>query len=145
MISSTGNGYSHSSDTGIQNDMVRLAVMRLELMEQKVLTLEKQQQINDETEGKTSGDKLLVEYQKQTLTRLKQIREALVTSSVPVISGADGESAVDGKVVEEMDALKKENDKLRREVDRLKYRVTHLVMSLNEVEASTTGSDGRLP
>lgn len=65
------------------------------------------------------GEQSLVEYQKQMLSRLQTIRDALVMG--------DGDIAF---VIKERDALKDENAKLKKEAERLNYRINHLIKNM---------------
>jgi peptidoglycan hydrolase CwlO-like protein len=71
--------------------------------------------------GSTTGDggAALQAYQKQLLSKLVAIREALASG--------DGDVA---HVIKERDALREENEKLKKEALKLNYRINHLVKNL---------------
>jgi len=66
----------------------------------------------------------LATYQKQVLTKLKGIRETLV-SEIGNVS----------EIKESREVAVSENAELKKEVERLKYRIQILVKSLEEEEA----------
>lgn len=69
-----------------------------------------------------AANQAVAEFQKQTLFKLKSIREQFVEEMSVTSSSPNN------------DALIKENAALKKERDQLKYRMQHLIKELNKAE-----------
>ena len=97
------------------------AMNRLEKLECRLKSMESTAEQVDEKDSSSSNSSMvdLVEYQKQMLIRITEIRDTLVVQ--------DGDINV---VKEERDSLKESNSKLKKEVERLNYRISHLIKNM---------------
>lgn len=105
---------------------LKQAEARLAAMEARIRTLEKRTTGTGTAGAVADENSALKQFQIQTLERLRGIAGAMEREKGQV---------VDLAVVEERDALKKENERLQKEMAKLQYRVSHLIKSLNEAEA----------
>jgi hypothetical protein len=94
-----------------------IALGRLSKLEGRLALLEGEIQVT-KTEAVDEGAGALAEYQGQVLSRLKVIREALMSGD------GGGDMAF---VIKERDSLREENDKLKKEIDKMNYRIQHLI------------------
>ena len=87
-------------------------------LEKRVEAVEKGRGYSQETEA------ALRAYQLQTVTKLKQVRDLLLSE----------DNINSSQIAKERDGLKLENEKLKKEIDKLNYRVKHLVRSVEQAE-----------
>ena len=94
---------------------------RLAVAEKRLSDVEAEARAATSAAGSTTGDGgALRAYQKQILSKLVTIREALASG--------DGDVA---HVIKERNALKEENEKLKKEAAKLNYRINHLVKNMS--------------
>ena len=95
---------------------------RLAVAEKRLSDVEAEARAATSAAGSTTGDgeASLQAYQKQILSKLVTIREAL----------ASGDDDV-AHVIKERNALKEENEKLKKEAAKLNYRINHLVKNMS--------------
>jgi uncharacterized coiled-coil DUF342 family protein len=108
------------------------AESKMKALEERIVSLESNSD-NDSLSNRKGASSTEVEvavkaYQKQMLSKLKQIRDSLNEE------GGDIQS-----VTKERDQLLQENKQLKAEVEKLNYRVRHLIKSLNEEEEISRG------
>lgn len=106
-------------------ELQKSADAKLKSLEDRIISLEA-----SNNKGPDSGEEALRSYQQHILGKLKQIREALVTTNNEDV----GNSVQFQAVKAERDQLAEENKKLKVEIDRLNYRVKHLIKALNTEE-----------
>ncbi len=69
-------------------------------------------------------EQALHSYQSQVLSKLKEIRSAIVEEGGDI-----------GKVKEERDKALAENEKMKKEIERNNYRIRHLIKALELAES----------
>ena len=94
-----------------------IALSRLAKLEGRLVQLEGEIQVTN-TVGAQSDGEALAEYQGQVLSRLKVIRDALMSGD------GGGDMAF---VIKERDALREENEKLKQDILKMNYRIQHLI------------------
>ena len=95
-----------------------IALGRLAKLEGRLAQLEGEIQVTNTVEAQSDGAEALAEYQGQVLSRLKVIRDALMSGD------GRGDMAF---VIKERDALREENEKLKQDMQKMNYRIQHLV------------------
>jgi len=96
-----------------------IALSRLAKLEGRLVQLEGEIQVTNTVWAQSDGGaEALAEYQGQVLSRLKVIRDALMSGD------GGGDMAF---VIKERDALREENEKLKQDIQKMNYRIQHLI------------------